>query len=54
MGAFAYYARRIKNLSKRFLSKDALKPSKDIQAELAKVRFGAIRDNVPFEVESDA
>ena len=63
-GMVAYYARWIEIFSKRAgpllrarhfpLSKDALKIFEDVKSGLAKVRLGAIRDNVPFEVESDA
>ena len=61
---FAYYARWIENFSRTAgpllrtqhfpLSEDALKSFEDVKSGLAKVSLDAIRDNVPFEVESDA
>jgi len=36
------------------LTVDALKSFEDIKSGLAKVSLGAIKDNVPFEVKSDA
>ena len=60
---FAYYARWIPHFSQRVrpllgaripISKDALIAFKDLKNELAKASLGAIKSDVPFEVETDA
>ena len=64
LGMFSYYARWIKSFSSRIqpllsadtfpLTAEAERVFQELKNELGNVTLGAIRDHVPFEVETDA
>ena len=64
VGLFAYYARWIQNLSKKAaplldckaspVTNEALKAFNLLKSDLGEASLGAIRDDLPFEVETDA
>ena len=64
VGLFAYYARWIENFSKKAtplmncktcpLTDEDLKSFTQLKKELANASLGTIRDDLPFEVETDA
>ena len=64
IGLFSYYARWIENFSEKAapllicetlsLEGDALKSFTQLKTDLGRTSLGAIKDQLPFEVETDA